>query len=218
MLNYAIDAAILSPYVPMGTELDSFEGVTYVSMVGFLFLDTRVVGVPIPLHRDFEEVNLRFYVRRKAEEGWRRGVVFVKEIVPKRAIAAVARWLYHENYVSMPMRHAIEPSRVVYGWRPGDWNHLEVMPAGEPSMPDAGSAGEFITEHYWGYTRGRGGRTTEYKVEHPPWRVWQTSSARLHCDAATLYGPEFAEALAGRPQSAFLAEGSPVTVYRGVRL
>src|SRR6185295_273969 len=107
MLNYEIDPAILRRFVPRGTELDAWNGKTFVSLVGFLFLNTRVMGLPIPFHENFEEINLRFYVRRKADEGWRRGVVFIKEIVPRAAIAWVARWLYNENYVALPTGHAL---------------------------------------------------------------------------------------------------------------
>jgi uncharacterized protein YqjF (DUF2071 family) len=108
MLNYEVDPAVLARRVPFGTELDTLNGKTFVSIIGFLFLKTRFLEIPVPLHQVFEEVNLRFYVRRRAEEGWRRGVVFVKEIVPRWAIAAVARRCYEENYVAMPMRHQIE--------------------------------------------------------------------------------------------------------------
>ena len=107
MLNYEIDPAILHTYLPRRTELDSWNGKTFVSMVGFLFLKTRVLGLPIPFHQNFEEINLRFYVRRKTEEGWRRGVVFIKEIVPRAAIALTARWLYNENYVALPTGNVI---------------------------------------------------------------------------------------------------------------
>ena len=218
MLNYQVDAAILKPHVPAGTELDSFDGAFYISMVGFLFQRTRVLGAPIPGHQDFEEVNLRFYVRRH-EDGWKRGVVFLKEIVPKFAIAVLARELYNENYVTMPMRHRADGNRVVYGWRySGNWNRLGVEIAGEPALAAPGSLEEFITEHYWGYTRQRDGGSLEYRVEHVPWRLWQTGRAQLLCDAAELCGPEFAEALGVAPRSAFLAEGSAVAVYRGVRI
>jgi hypothetical protein len=211
MLNFAIEPVALRPHVPRGTELDSWGGVTYVSMVGFLFLKTRVLGAPIPGHRNFEEVNLRFYVRRRAEGEWRRGVVFVKEIVPRRAIAAVARGLYGENYAAMPMSHRIDGARVEYCW--GVDNRLAIETAGEPRLAAPGSLEEFITEHYWGYSR-----RFEYRVEHPPWRLWQTCRAELHCNANSLYGPEFADALSAAPRSAFLAEGSPVVVYRGTKI
>ena len=211
MLNFAIDPAALGPYVPREMELDSWDGVTYVSMVGFLFLKTRVLGAPIPGHRNFEEVNLRFYVRRKADGEWRRGVVFVKEIVPGRAIAAVARRLYGENYVAMPMSHTIDGSRVEYRW--GGDNLLAVETTGEPELAAPGSLEEFITEHYWGYSS-----RSEYRVEHPRWWLWRTCRAELRCNANGLYGPEFAGALSAAPQSAFLAEGSPVVVYSGRKI
>ncbi len=218
MLNYEMDPAVLTPHVPPGTELDSCQGVVYASMVGFLFLNTRVLGAPVPGHQNFEDVNLRFYVRRKEADAWKRGVVFLKEIVPRRAIAALARALYNENYVAMPMAHRLEGNLVEYHWRfAGEWNHLAVEIAGEPGLAAPGSLEEFITEHYWGYTKQRDGGCLEYRVEHVPWLLWQTSQAHLTCDAAILYGPEFAEALGRAPKSAFVAQGSSVTVYRGVR-
>ncbi|HEU0299828.1 MAG TPA: DUF2071 domain-containing protein [Longimicrobium sp.] len=224
MLNYEVDAALLRPLVPAGTELDAWGGVTYASVVGFLFLDTRVLGVPIPFHRDFEELNLRFYVRRRGPEGWRRGVVFVKEIVPRLAIAAVARTVYNENYVAMPMRHRVDVSvdaggTVEYGWRfRGRWCGLRAAVRGPAGPLRAGSEEEFITEHYWGYARQRDGGTVEYQVEHPRWNVWRAESAALECDLARLYGPGFAECLSAPPRSALVADGSPIVVRAGRRL
>ena len=224
MLNYEVDRSILEGRVPVGTELDSWNGRFFVSMVGFQFLDTRVLGVPIPLHRDFDEVNLRFYVRRKVPNGVRRGVVFIKEVVPRAAIAWLARWLYNENYVALPMRHedrlsgTSDPS-VAYEWRPASrWNRLALRVAGEPYLADDSSEETFITEHYWGYVSQRDGSTVEYQVEHPRWRVWRAVQAELDCEVEALYGLEFADALAAPPSSSFLAEGSNVVVRRGRRL
>lgn len=184
-----------------------------------MFLDTRVLGVPVPFHRDFEEVNLRFYVRRRGREGWRRGVVFVKEIVPRRAIAAAARLLYDEPYSAMPMRHRVEDGVVEYSWRHrGRWDTLRVVAEGEPSSPLPDFEEEFITEHYWGYTARRGGGCSEYGVEHPPWKVRRAKEAILDCDVGALYGKRFAEPLSGAPLSAFVAEGSPIVVRGGTRL
>ena len=225
MLNYAVPPAILQPLVPAGTELDAWGGKTFVSLVGFRFLDTRVWGVAIPFHRDFEEVNLRFYVRRRAAEGWRRGVVFVKEIVPRLAVAALARLLYGERYVALPMRHQVagDPAaggmEVRYGWRfQGRWNGIGGAVSGPPREAAAGSEEEFITEHYWGYAAQRGGGCVEYRVEHPRWRVWTIERPALDCDVAGLYGEPFAGPLAAAPTSAFLADGSAVTVFAGQRL
>jgi uncharacterized protein YqjF (DUF2071 family) len=196
-----------------------------VSVVGFHFRRTRVMGIAIPGHSNFEEVNLRFYVRREGPEGWRRGVVFVKEIVPRFAIAWVARALYNENYVALPMRHTVagvegDARRSVdYAWRhAGRWCHVGVTAGGSPGIPPADSEETFITEHYWGYVRQRDGQTVEYRVEHPQWRVSAALEARFECDVAALYGAPFAGFLSVSPASAFLADGSPVTVHRGVRL
>jgi uncharacterized protein YqjF (DUF2071 family) len=228
MLNYEVPAALLSPLVPVGTELDRWDGATLASLVGFRFLDTRVLGIPIPGHRDFDEVNLRFYVRRRGEDrAWRRAVVFIRELVPRRAIASVARWLYNEPYTAVPMRPELEmaraaegqPGRAAYAWRMADrWHRLEVRTRGRPVVPDPNSGAAFIAEHYWGYTVQRDGGSKEYRVEHPPWRVWEGEEARLDCDVRAVYGPGFAECLVAQPRSAFLAEGSAVIVHRGQRL
>ncbi|MGH7795780.1 MAG: YqjF family protein [Candidatus Binatia bacterium] len=227
MLNYAIEPGTLMPLVPKGTELDVWDGKTFVSMVAFLFLSTRVMGFAIPFHQNFEEINLRFYVRRKAEDGWRRGVVFVKEIVPRTAIALTARWLYNENYVALPTGNVIVQSpanggnieTVKYYWKFRNQAHsIELTTAGEPSHFVEGSEEEFIVQHHWGYTLQKDGGTLEYQVEHPPWRIWQAHSCRLDCDVKDLYGQRFVRPLSANPSSAFLAEGSEITVYKGQRI
>jgi uncharacterized protein len=227
MLNYEIAPDIVAPFVPAGTELDVYQGRVLVSMVGFRFQKTRVGGIPIPFHRNFEEVNLRFYVRRKVNGEWRRGVVFIKELVPRFAIAWVARTFYNENYVALPMSHHLEKAADVsegiksiqYGWRfAGEENYLKLTTLGSPVPIRPGTEQEFITEHYWGYAVQRNGTTAEYQVEHPRWRVWETESASLHCDVTGLYGERFCKPLSGPPASAFLAEGSAVKVFKGVRL
>jgi uncharacterized protein len=218
ILNYVVDPALLEPLVPAGTEIDLQDGETFLSAVGFLFLDTRLLGLPIPLHRDFEEVNLRFYVRRKSANTLRRGVVFVRELVPRRAIALVARAFYGENYVAVPMKHEIEhvdaDLKVQYSWRRGrKWESLKMSAAGEPQTIAAGSHAQFITEHYWGYTSLRSG-CSQYRVEHPRWKIWNASEFEFNADIATLYGHHFVDSLTAPPRSAFIADGSPITVHR----
>lgn len=221
MLNFVVEPSSLSAFVPAGTELDAWEGKTFVSLVGFLFANTKVLGLSLPWHRTFEEVNLRFYVRRALNGESRRGVVFIREIVPRIAIASVARLAYNEPYKAIQMRHDYAslradgvPASVEYAWRvKGSWSSLHAEPAGEGRAAEPGSQEEFITEHYWGYTRQRDGSTIEYQVAHPSWRVWRVPSPRIEGDLADLYGSDMARVLAGVPASAFLADGSRVTVY-----
>lgn len=227
MLNYEVDPAILASRVPANTELDDWRGKTYVSVVGFQFRDTRIRGIAFPFHRNFEEVNLRFYVRRKAQDEWRRGVVFVKEIVPRRAIAFVARLLYGENYQAMPMGHRIEREKddsdslrsVSYSWTfRGRENSLAASVAGAPHVTVDRSFDEFIAEHYWGYSGGPGRQTIEYRVDHPRWCIWRAQDATLKCDVAALYGSEFVRTLERAPESGLVAEGSDVTVQSGASI
>jgi uncharacterized protein YqjF (DUF2071 family) len=225
MLNYEIAAPILFPFVPRGTELDDFEGRHFCSIVGFLFRRTRIRGVAVPFHVDFEEVNLRFYVRRRVAGEWRRAAVFISELVPRFWIAAIARVVYNERYRAVPMRHHVQlpvdgsAGRVDFGFRvDGRWGAVSATTVGAPAVPGEASLERFITEHYWGYAAQRDRGTVEYQVAHPPWRVWQVSRAALDAPIGALYGAQFVEALSVPPASAFVAEGSDVAVYPGVRV
>jgi len=224
MLNYEVDPAILQKFVPAGTELDSFAGKTYVSLVGFRFCRTKLFGVlPIPFHSEFEEINLRFYVKRRDGNEIRRGVVFIAEIVPKQAIALTARWFYGENYVRRSMAHRalINGSKmeVEYAWGMGNQKcELQAQSTGTPMPPSEGSLEQFITEHYWGYSRQSDGSTVEYHVSHVPWRVWTAAHGEFSGDARDLYGDELSGLLKQAPASAFIADGSPVQVFRGRKL
>lgn len=224
LLNYEVDQGLLLKFVPRGTELDCWNGKVFVSLVGFRFLKTRLLGLPIPFHENFDEVNLRFYVRRREGQEVRRGVVFVREIVPRRAIALIARTLYNENYVALPMTHQIDANgphapAVSYRWRTQrGWSTITLEAEGNSQPLTTGSEQEFITEHYWGYAAQRDGGTVEYQVTHPSWRVWTARRAEFAGEVEELYGRELASVLRGTPASAFLAEGSPVAVMRGRRL
>ena len=225
MLNFPIEPEALQAHVPKGTELDAWEGTTYVSLVGFLFLDTKVKGWAVPFNRNFDEINLRFYVRSRGPEGWRRGVVFVREVVSKQAIAFFARMLYNENYRVYPTRSSVtDPSddtagSAEYGWQlDGQWLSIGAEFSGEPCLPGKNSQEEFITEHYWGYSAQRDGGTVEYQVEHPQWKVWEAIAPKMSGDIVGFYGPEFASALQSPPSSAFVADGSPVIVRNGNRM
>jgi len=224
--NYAIDPEVLKPLVPYGTELDTYNGICYGSLVGFYFQRVRLFGaVAVPFHQEFEEFNLRFYVRRKHQTGWRRGVVFVKEIVPKLAISLVANTLYGEPYATHPMRHTwrteADQQYIRYDWNVnGAWNHIQVRAdqTGHALVPDSEEA--FITEHYWGYTYRsssgkKAGRTSEYEVVHPAWSIFPVTDYSVHCNVATLYGNRFTPFFENPPGSIFLADGSAVAIRSG---
>jgi uncharacterized protein len=223
MANYAMDPKLLKKYVPRHTELDSFNGTHYVSLVGFLFKNTKVRGISFPFHRNFEEVNLRFYVRYKEQHQWKRGVVFMKEIVPRRMISFIANTIYNEKYATHTMNHKWLTTdnglHIEYNWKVGsEWNYLQALAEKEPQPILAGSEEEFITEHYWGYTFVNETCTGVYEVEHPKWKVHAVKQFDVKCSAAKLYGNDFAEALSSQPRSVFLAEGSPIKVMQGNKL
>jgi uncharacterized protein len=241
MAQYEVAPEVLLRHLPRGLELDLYQGRCFVSLVGFLFDRVRILGVPVPGHTRFEEVNLRYYVKRKLppeqatgektlEPGYRRGVVFLSEIVPKRAITAVARTLYGEAYSTAKtrhcwstegpsaraVRHGAEPQEVRYDWKHrGTWQTLEVQAGNTAHAMQPGSLEEFITEHYWGFTPRRSGGTAQYAVEHRRWEVYPVRASRVAANFGSLYGPEFA-ALGGRtPDHVLLAEGAPVRIRWG---
>jgi uncharacterized protein YqjF (DUF2071 family) len=224
MLNYEVSPRLLQPYVPRGTELDSFEGKTFVSLVGFRFLKTKLFGtLPIPFHTDFDEVNLRFYVCRDDAGTNKRGVVFIREIVPRRAIALLARIAYGENYIALPIKHEIVANSAgisaIYQWRlDGKWCRLHAKAAEPCIQPTEGSLEQFITEHYWGYAAQPAGGCKEYQVVHVPWQVWTAADAGVDGNCEALYGAEFSRILNRQPDSAFIADGSPVRVLQGRRI
>lgn len=215
--NYKIEPKILSPYVPSGTELDLWEGTCYASLVGFMFLNTKLLGIKIPFHVNFEEVNLRFYVKRKERDQWKRGVVFIKEIVPKTALSFVANTVYKEHYETMPMKHIWETSEeiriVEYQWKKkGKWQRFRVEADLAPQTMDLGSETEFITEHYWGYARVDARSTNEYEVTHPKWQHYPVQNFEIEVDFEQVYGSDFAFLNHMEPTSVMLAEGSQITV------
>jgi uncharacterized protein YqjF (DUF2071 family) len=224
MVNYRVPPEMLRPWIPRGTSLDLWQGEAFVSLVAFKFLDTRVLGCPVPGHRHFEEVNLRFYVVRETAQGYRRGVVFIREIVPKRIIAWVANTFYNEHYVAVPMRHSGQatpaaPTSLSYGWQmKKNWHEISVTTVGKVALPAEESQASFIAEHYWGYACQKDGSTMEYQVEHPPWQVDSLSSCEVKIDVKSVYGEPWVEFLTQEPASAFLALGSKVRVRRGRRL
>lgn len=217
MANYEVSPDLLKKYLPYKTELDLWNGKCYVSMVGFRFLNTRLRGIPVPFHVNFEEVNLRFYVKYTETSGEvKRGAVFIKEIVPKPAIAFMANKLYKEHYVTMAMKHeckATEESwNVTYLWKKGDWHFLKVQADKIAEHIKPGSEEEFITEHYWGYTRKSDLETWEYRVNHPKWKIYKLKEYKVQIGFGKLYGDEFEFLTNKKPSSVFLAEGSEISI------
>jgi uncharacterized protein len=222
LANYAIDPKILEKYLPSQTELDFYNGVCYVSLVGFMFLKTKLKGIPIPFHSNFEEVNLRFYVKHKDAEGnYKRGVVFIKEFVPKLALSLVANLVYNEPYSTVRMQHVWRLREnndlfVSYSWRKNKkWHTIKVVSDAEMTDILPHSEEEFITEHYWGYTKINATKTSEYGVEHPRWQVYKIRTHNIDINFDHLYGADFAFLNHAKPVSVLLAEGSEIEVKDG---
>jgi uncharacterized protein len=217
IINYEINPDILKNYIPKGTELDLWNGKCYLSLIGFMFENVRVLGIKIPYHVNFEEVNLRFYVKRFEDGKWKRGVVFIKEIVPKRAISIVANALYKEHYQTLKMRHLRTEDEInntfQYEWKKDhNWNAIKMTTTKNAIPIDFNSEAEFITEHYYGYTKYDKNKTIEYEVTHPRWHQLAVIDYHVNVDFENIYGKDFQFLQNLQPCSAFLAIGSKITI------
>ncbi|HEX9152863.1 MAG TPA: DUF2071 domain-containing protein [Flavobacterium sp.] len=217
MANYEVNPDLLTPYLPHGVELDFYSNKTYVSLVGFMFKQTSLFQIPIPFLGTFEEINLRFYVKRIEGDRIKRGVVFINETVPYKSVAWLANKLYKEHYISIPTKNKINISqsgkKIRYEWKTNkEWNHIAVNAAkeNEQMMPD--SVEEFIFEHYYGYTKISDRLSQEYKVNHPRWQVNKVTDYSIQCDFTAMYGDDFSILNSQQPHQVILAEGSAVSV------
>ena len=223
LFNYEVDAEILEKYIPAGTEIDVWNNKCYVSLVGFMFKNTKVLGIKVPFHRDFEEVNLRFYVKRFENGEWKRGVVFIKEIVPKKAITFIANTLYQEHYETQKMRHEIiensNSTTFIYQWKNDKkWNTIQLETNTNPEAIKVDSEAEFITEHYFGYTKINENKTFEYEVQHPRWEQFEVLNHKIDIDFQKIYGEDFYFLQNTKPTSVFLAKGSKISVKNKLKL
>jgi hypothetical protein len=217
LANYEVEPELLADFVPAGTELDFWKGKCHVSLVGFMFMNTKLLGFKVPFHVNFEEVNLRFYVRRFENDTMKRGVVFIKELVPKPALTFVANTVYKENYETMPMKHyhdvKDEKWHIGYHWKKAEkWNSFKVVADLNPIEIEPVSDAEFITEHYWGYAKIDSNTTNEYQVRHPRWQQYRVGFHETDVDFGLVYGDRFAFLNALKPASVMLAEGSAISV------
>lgn len=215
--NYIVDKSILKESIPKGTELDIWNGNCYISFVGFMFINTSILGIKVPFHTNFEEVNLRFYVLRKENNKWKRGVVFIREFVPKIIPAYLANMLYKEHYKAVPMEHvwnihsnSLEVKYTLYSQN--RTHTFNLITEKNTHSIEQGSEEEFITEHYWGYTKVNEHKTFEYQVTHPRWDAYSVIDHTIDVDFGILYGEEFSFLSTVEPSSVMLAEGSAITV------
>lgn len=220
--NYVVDKNVLQKYLPHKTELDTWKGDCYASLIGFMFLKTKLKGLPIPFHQNFEEVNIRFYVRYKENGIWKRGVTFIKEIVPKHAITFIANTIYKEPYETMPMKHtwSLDDNKleIEYNWKKESWNSFKIIADATQLPLLENSKEEFITEHYWGYTKAGPKRCSAYEVQHPRWNMYKVLDYNIDVDFEKIYGADFSFLDKSISGSVMLAEGSEIIVKSAYKI
>lgn len=214
--TFETDKTLLKKFLPAKTELSEWKGKYFMSLVGFIFSNPRLLSIPSPFYRKFEEVNLRFYVRHKEKTKWKNGVVFIKEIATSPLIGLVAKWLYHENFISLPLKHNFNTTNtekgIEYSWKLGNnWNYIKSQTSLSRSLSN-NTIEAFIADHYWAYTKAGDHKTFEFEIEHPPWNIYPSTSFKMNLDAEKIYGSEFAEYFQQDPLTVFLMDGSTTKV------
>lgn len=218
MVNYEIDPQLLIPFLPKGVDLDLFNGKCYISLVGFMFKNTKLFNVPIPFFGNFEEINLRFYVKRTEENNIiKRGVVFINETIPYPIVAWVANKLYNEHYTVVPTKHNItkksSSQNIEFEWMLNKkWNSIYVESSNESESIKNNSLEKFIYEHYYGYTKINESKTEEYKLQHPSWKTHKVHDYKINCDFEAMYGKAFTVLNNTKPEAVFIAKGSLVAI------
>ena len=217
--NYIIEPHLLDKYIPKGTVLEEHNGKHYVSLVAFRYSQTRLLNIQVPFHTNFEEINLRFYVKRKiAPHVWRSEVAFTKLFFPKTALTFVAKHIYKENYETKRMRHNwSENDRQLltsYGLKKNRWHDFELMTEKESNVIDAHSSEAFFSKHYWGTSQINDNSCTIYKIEHPEWKVFRVNDWKINFDFNKVFGSEFKHLTDNKPESVYLYDGSEVVVHK----
>ena len=217
MINYEIDPKILTQFLPKGVELDLFNEKCYISLVGFMFKNTKLFNVPIPFFGNFEEINLRFYVKRKEGTVLKRGVVFINETIPYPIVAWIANKLYNEHYTVVPTKHEIiyekSSKKVKFEWLLNQkWNSIAVTTSTTSEKMEQNSLERFIYEHYYGYTKIDENKTEEYKLQHPSWKISEVLDYKIECDFESMYGKSFSVLNQTEPETVFIADGSAVGI------
>ncbi len=219
MANYEIAPELLLPFLPKGLTLDFYEGKAFVSLVGFMFKNTKLFNISIPWFGSFEEINLRFYVKRVETDGKiKRGVVFINETIPYPIVAWMANKLYKEHYTVVPTKHRIEKNGqnklVQFDWKLGPkWNSIQVQCEIQSNPMTANSFEQFIFEHYYGYTKIDAQNTEEYQLQHPSWMIHKVLDYSIDCDFKTMYGNSFSVLNHTKPTEVFIAKGSDVAIF-----
>lgn len=217
MVNYEIPEEMLSKYLPKGVSVDLYNGKAYISLVGFMFKNTKIFNIPTFKLGTFEEINLRFYVSRKEGNETRRGVVFINETVPYKAVAWLANALYKEHYTVVPTKHTISKDsknqKIKFEWLlQKKWNSIYVKNDLKSNEMERNSLENFIYEHYYGYTKIDEQTTEEYRLHHPSWRIHNVVDYEITCDFKAMYGNDFSVLNETKPTAVFIAEGSSVAI------
>ncbi|WP_424494544.1 YqjF family protein [Salinimicrobium sp. GXAS 041] len=215
--NYTVPPQLIEKYLPAHTKPDFYNGKCYLSLVGFQFKNVKVANLKIPFNNDFEEINLRFYVKRFDGAKWRKGVIFISQIADKAALNTLANVLFQENYQKLVTKqHISEDDTSInarYSWRFKDeWQHLEAKSGIVASPFQENSEEEFLMDRPWGYGKRNNEETNEYKVSHPDWPIFEVEEYSVKVDFSLLFGPEFNILSSATPKSVILAEGSTVSM------
>jgi hypothetical protein len=213
-MTYAVSPELLLPHVPAGVTLDCIDGKAFVGLVPFSFENVTMNRLRIPFHQSFPEINLRFYVKHRLG----RGVVFLRECAPKRAVVWLARKKYNEPYCCKKMKEKVRmftdgTFSVAHSlWSNGIKNTVEVTARTTPVFPDKNSSAHYFKELELGFGIAHNKQTMLYRIHHPEWEVFPVVSYALNMNFGAVFGEKWAFLSAEKPLDVSLVKGSAVTV------
>ena len=223
VINFEIDPKLLRNFIPPKTELDFFNETSFVTLMARACKNVKPYGWPIVFAKSIDQILLRFYVKRKVGDTWRRGVCLIRDYLPKRKASFFLNWMFKHSFTQVPIKRTSSnfesglPTQlptVEYQWTTGDYvNHIKVNARSQMRQQEQETKESFVLDHHYGYTV-KEGKTYEYYVEYSPWAMWDAQSGSFDCDTENVFGRPFVRALKQRPASVFLARGSDVIIYR----
>lgn len=160
----------LRPHIPRELEVELHDGSAWLGITPFRVTGLRSRGtVPLPGVSSFRELNVRTYVRTRAEKP---GIWFFSLDATSRLAVRAARSQYKLPYFDA--RIALDRGE---GWTDVECARLSergkvfsgrYRPAGEAFMPAPGSLEEFLTERYCLYA-SEGELLFRADIHHTPW-------------------------------------------------
>jgi uncharacterized protein YqjF (DUF2071 family) len=184
-LHWGYEPWLVRPLVPPEVELDTWDGLAWVTLVPFFMEGVRPPGLPpLPWLSTSPETNVRTYIR---EPGGKPGIWFFSLDIARLPMALTGRAAYRLPYIWATMSTDLSPDdsagrRVRYRgrrrWPSSARYHVAIELGSAYRDTELSERDHFLTARYLLYAR-RGPLAVTAFVEHPRWPLVQGTVLRL---------------------------------------